>query len=153
MKFSIIVAINCFNGIGYSGRIPWKSPEDMRFFVNTTRHNSVIMGRKTFESMKCRPLKNRFNVVVTSSRFDNVITTSSLLEALEKCEGKIFVIGGEQLYNEAVKMGECEEIYISKINDDNVCDTFFPYDYVKDNFKLLDVIDDISLHVEHYIKK
>ena len=90
-NFTIIAGMNLLGGIGYKGSIPWNEPVDMKFFKYITLHNDdknkesknvVIMGRKTFESLKCKPLKDRINYVVTSKEFDNVICKKSLDECL-----------------------------------------------------------------------
>lgn len=139
-NFTIIAGMNLLGGIGYKGSIPWNEPVDMKFFKHITLHNDnknresnnvVIMGRKTFESLKCKPLKDRINYVVTSKEFDNVICKKSLDECLIDLNDNnninvIFVIGGEQLYKEAIKHSNCELIIINIIKNKIECDTFFP---------------------------
>ena len=61
-SFSIIVALNEKNGIGLNNKIPWKCPEDLRWFRYITENNIIVMGRKTWESLPHRPLKNRINI-------------------------------------------------------------------------------------------
>ena len=140
-KFSIVVAMDDCNGIGRDGTIPWKCPEDMAFFKRLTTYttpgtwNAVIMGRKTWESLpeKYRPLPNRLNIVLSrgnSIDYDNCVVAESLEEALllapeEAALGEIFVIGGAQVYEEAILHPDCESVYISRIPGDWNCDTFF----------------------------
>ena len=138
-RFNIIVAVDEKNGIGKDGKIPWKNPEDMKFFKYMTigdGNNALIMGRKTFESL---PKKlDRRKVVVLSRDFDSDFVYPDLLSALKDL-GKenhenIYICGGEQLYNEAIDkyLYLCNDIYVTKIQGDYECDTFFPFDKIKD---------------------
>ena len=70
-SFSIIVALNEKNGIGRNNEIPWKCPEDLCFFKQTTENNIVVMGRKTLDSLSQRPLKNRINIVLSRNKMEN----------------------------------------------------------------------------------
>ena len=135
--FSIIVATDSKSGIGKNGTIPWRVPADMHYFksqtIGTSPHqNAVIMGRKTWESIG-QPLKNRVNVVVSSvlqSQGDGFHVVSSLNEALSLCcsrdISRVYVIGGEQLYREALVHPLCDEISITHIEGDYDCDAWFP---------------------------
>lgn len=137
-KFSIVVAINNINGIGYKGKLPWKNNIDMSFFKtlttstsDATKMNAIIMGRNTFESINENPLKNRVNYVITNKKYNDVMSYSSLDECLIDLENKdeiekVYVIGGSQLYNEAIHHEECENIFLNQLNNINICDTFFP---------------------------
>ena len=140
-NFNIIVAVEKNNGIGKDGVIPWKSPEDMRYFKHITsttkdenKVNAVIMGRHTFESLNNKPLNNRLNVVITSrdyDEFEDILAFTSLEEALEMVSENehvedIYIIGGEQLYSEAIEMDNCEDIFLNRINTEAECDCFFP---------------------------
>ena len=144
--FTIIVAVSeKDNGIGKNGELPWKIPEDMAFFKETTtttsepdKTNIVIMGRKTFESIGNRPLKSRFNICISNTlckdsyaKYTNMAIVSNFEEALqlslmyEQCE-KIFVIGGLQLYNVALCHKGYFEVIYNMIKGNYECDTFFP---------------------------
>lgn len=146
--FSIIVALtpDNNNGIGYKGKLPWKIPADMAYFrsittetIDPTKHNAVIMGRKTWESipLKHRPLPNRLNVVLTRNDLNitppDVLQSYSLghalcvLERLHDIES-VFIIGGEEVYKEAIDHPRCEKIYMTYVSADSpvVCDTYFP---------------------------
>ena len=136
--FNIIVAINKIKGIGMNGSIPWKNKEDMFFFKNITtntnhldKQNAIIMGRKTFESMNEQPLKSRVNFVISKKKYTNVKSFESLNECLAFIKSqnnieKIYVIGGSQLYKEALKHPDCMGIFLNIIDDYSPCDTFFP---------------------------
>lgn len=133
-------------GIGYLGALPWpKCVGDMHHFrdltsttVNKDKRNAVVMGRKTFESMKCTPLPNRVNIVVSSVDYiiPNVIPALSLAKALKlaklnKDVETVFVIGGQQLYSEAINHSNCMRVHMSRIDrqsasKDYECDRFFP---------------------------
>jgi dihydrofolate reductase len=142
--FSVIVAVDEKDGIGKTGKIPWNMPEDMAFFKSLTttvtepeKQNVVIMGRKTLESMNMRPLKSRFNICVSKTlknedfvHYTNMAIVGSFEDALRVAKNvnneKIFVIGGSQLYNEAIWHGHCKEVIYNKIVGDYDCDTFLP---------------------------
>jgi dihydrofolate reductase len=127
----LIVAMDAANGIGKDNAIPWKLPEDMRHFRATTSGHIVIMGRRTFESIG-KPLPNRLNIVVTSQGAQpwntGAIVTNSLRNALSLAanapELRTFVIGGGQLYREALPIAE--ELIVTHLPQTYECDTFFP---------------------------
>jgi dihydrofolate reductase len=137
-NFSIVVGVNNLNGIGYKGKLPWKNYADMSFFKtlttstnDTSKLNAIIMGRNTFESMNEKPLTNRLNYIITNNKYHNVSSYCSLDECLKELENKdeiekIYVIGGGRLYKEAIRHVQCENIFLNKINNTNICDTFFP---------------------------
>ena len=137
-NFSIVVGVNNLNGIGYKGKLPWKNNADMSFFKSLTtntndasKSNAVVMGRNTFESMNQKPLKQRLNCVITRTNFDNVSCYPSLNECLMDLKDnseieKVYVIGGAQLYTEAIAHECCENIFLNKLNNMSMCDTFFP---------------------------
>lgn len=111
--------------------IPWNIPEDLRRFAKITRDNTVVMGRNTWESMGSIPLKDRFNIVVSSGREEEhvgnvVFIKGSTLETLPSVinHGEIFIIGGEELYRRYV--GEADTIYATVIEKEYECDRFFP---------------------------
>ena len=82
--FSIIIALNEKNGIGLNNEIPWKCPEDLRFFRQMTENNVVVMGRKTWESLPHRPLKNRINIVLSRNQMENLPENTYCFNSLEK---------------------------------------------------------------------
>lgn len=150
--FSIIVGCGkktrC---IGVNGGLPWKISEDMKYFKNVTtqkylglNNNVVIMGRKTWESLpkSFRPLPDRTNIVITKSPMNYYpYGSSSLNNALNSIVNtKKFVIGGEQLYREALGHPDLDEIYVTEIDEDVHCnddikfDAFFPN--IPGHFKL-----------------
>ena len=125
---SIIVAISENLAIGRAGEIPWHISEDLRYFKRLTTGNTVIMGRRTWESIGCRPLKNRCNIVVsrTLAAAEGALTAKSLSDALQMAhDGEFFIIGGGQLYREAMEL--CDRLYVTHVHTSvEDADTFFP---------------------------
>lgn len=131
MKISIIVATSENNVIGRNNELPWSMPEDMKYFKNTTWGMPVIMGRKTYESMKGQKLKGRTNIVITRQTgfvTSDVIVVNSLNEALKAaaqtdCE-EAFIIGGGELFKETIN--SVDRIYRTLIHTTIDGDIFFP---------------------------
>lgn len=128
----IIAAVADGHGIGYKGELLWRIPSDLRHFKDLTIGNVVIMGRKTFESIG-KPLPSRDNIVVTSRdlNVDGIHCVRSLQEAYDLAEEldglKVFVIGGGQLYAEALP--HTDVLDLTQIFDiPHNADTFFPED-------------------------
>lgn len=142
-----IIAAACENmGIGKNGNLPWRLKKEMKFFQDKTscvdridKQNAVIMGRKTWFSIpeKYRPLPDRINVVLTTTHptlegCDHV--AQSLEEALiwltssPTCDkvDKIFIVGGQAIYQMAMDSTYDQRIYLTRIHKDFDCDTFFP---------------------------
>lgn len=132
---SAIVAIDENWGIGFNGQLLERILEDMKYFKELTEGSKVIMGRKTWDSLPKKPLKNRFNIIITHSE-DRVIANQPImftnLDRLKKYLVKdwskrenFFVIGGGTIYKELLPY--CDRVYITKIykTHENV-DTYFP---------------------------
>ena len=153
MNFSMIVAMDENRGIGFENGIPWKLPTDMKNFktVTTTtrapkKMNAVIMGRKTWESIpkKFRPLPDRLSIILSRNIQQDsllgMLVADSLENALKLAEAhgveEVFVIGGEQIYKEAIKSPDCQVLYVTEICSKFNCDAHFP-DF-KEQFKLVD---------------
>ncbi len=142
-QFSIIVAVDSENGISKHGEIPWDSKDDMTFFKNTTKgngRNAVIMGRKTWETIGA-PLEGRTNVIISSNMnpvdYPTLKIAKSFKDALQMIGSvdnyeDVFVMGGEQVYNEAIAdyLYLCKRIYVTKFKKNYMCDQFFPFDVV-----------------------
>ncbi len=133
MKKIIISAIAKNNVIGKSsGEMSWHSKEEFSHFKSTTLGFPIIMGRKTFDSLG-KPLKKRLNIVLTSNNklindFPEILTFDTLEKAYEFCikenYEKIFIIGGSQIYNQAIK--NADELIISYMKFSAEGDVFFP---------------------------
>lgn len=136
MNFSIISALDSNRGIGYQNKLPWHLPADMKHFKDETMGGTVIMGRKTWDSIpeKFKPFSGRLNIVISRSDLElpeGVLLAHSLDEALTLAEEngherKAFVIGGATLYAEAIKHPKCEELILTHIEGEHEVDTYFP---------------------------
>ncbi|MDW8332288.1 MAG: dihydrofolate reductase [Cyclobacteriaceae bacterium] len=133
MTISLIAALTRNRVIGRNNDLPWHLPDDMKYFMQTTKGHYVIMGRKNYESIpaKYRPLPDRSNVVVTRQAHFNApgcIVVHSLSEGLEIAaksgEHEVFIIGGAQIYREALPLAH--RLYLTEIHIELDGDTFFP---------------------------
>ena len=127
---SIIVAKAKNNIIGKDNKIIWHLPEDLKYFKNITTGHTIIMGRKTFESLG-RVLPNRKHIIFSNNpsfnvNDENVKVVHSLLEIQDLIEGKeeAFVIGGAMIYN--FLMPYVKKMYVTEIDKEFEGDTFFP---------------------------
>jgi dihydrofolate reductase len=117
--------------IGRAGALPWHVSEDLKHFKQTTQGHSIIMGRKTHDSIG-RPLPKRRNIVVTrqtGTRFAGCETASSIGEAIalaRTTDDCPFIIGGASLYEEALPIAT--ELHLTTIDEDVEGDTYFPND-------------------------
>ena len=112
--------------IGKDGGLPWKLPNDMKFFKETTTGHTVLMGRKTFESMGNRPLPNRQNLIMTRQldyQADGVTVVHHLDDVVGNSED-IYVIGGSEIYKQFMPV--VDVLWQTKIAGDFDGDTFFP---------------------------
>lgn len=128
MTLSIIVATDEENGIGKDNQLMWHLPKDLKFFKNTTSGYTVIMGRKTFDSIG-KPLPKRRNIVITRQKnlnINGVEIFNTLADALEACadEEEVFVVGGGEIYNQALPLAH--KLYQTKVHHTFNADTFFP---------------------------
>lgn len=127
---SIIVAINKNRGIGFENKLLYWLPNDLKRFKALTTGHTIIMGRKTFESLPKGALPNRRNIVLSrnlTATFEGAEHFSSLEEALKHCTDneEIFIIGGASLYAEAFPIAD--KLYLTEINDsEKQADAFFP---------------------------
>jgi dihydrofolate reductase / thymidylate synthase len=161
MPINMIVAMDENRGIGFENNIPWNLKTDMKHFKQVTLNTVsglqpvVIMGRKTWESLK-QPLPNRINVVITKQKINDVLCFTNLKEAINFHAGKeIFLIGGFGIYKEGLKYAD--NIYVTKINKKYVCDVYMVYfenDFQVDNSYTVNCIEnDVTYQIMKYIKK
>lgn len=125
---SIIVAVAENNVIGRNNELIWHISEDLKYFKRVTSGHTVIMGRKTFESIG-KPLPNRTNIVISRStdlKLDGCIVVNSLSEAIAKINpaDEHFIIGGGSIYRKAMALAD--KLYLTKVYHSYEGDTFFP---------------------------
>ena len=130
----LIVARSKNNVIGKDGMIPWSIEGEQSQFKELTTNNTIIMGRKTYEDIG-HPLPNRKNIVISrTTNYDDVVTVDSLEKAIELSEGNIYIIGGYNLFKEAIPMVDIMYITEVNLNIENG-DVFFP-DFDEDEFDI-----------------
>lgn len=120
----VIAAINSSGGIGMNGQLPWRLPLDLHYFKEMTKNSTVIMGRKTWDSLPHKPLPGRENIVVTSDTLDDVECCKTIQEAIARATKTPFLIGGAGIYREALRNGYATIVYVTKVSSDAPCDTF-----------------------------
>ena len=125
MKLIIIAALNRKRVIGKDGKLPWHISDDLKRIKRLTTGHTILMGRRTFESLG-KPLPNRRNVVLTSKPIDNVETYATIPEALEALENeeRVFVFGGGELFRQFLE--KADEWLLTIVDQDAEGDTFFP---------------------------
>jgi dihydrofolate reductase len=127
---NIIVALGKQNQIGLNGSMPWHLSDDLKNFKKITSGHTIIMGRKTFDSIG-RALPNRMNFVITSKPENvnafEVCTFRNLEKALQKTQiskQKVFIIGGASIYKQTIDTAT--ELIITHVDYNGKADTFFP---------------------------
>ena len=112
--------------IGVDGALPWHYPADLRRFKELTLGATIIMGRLTWESIGCKSLPKRRNIVITGTELPHVETFPSIDEALLHCDDPIWFIGGAKLYESALSY--CDLVDITHVPDQILSDSavYFP---------------------------
>jgi dihydrofolate reductase len=137
MRTTFVVAAARNGVIGRDGRLPWKLPSDLRLFRKLTLGRPVIMGRRTWESLGIRPLPDRHNIVITRNpdyRAQGAHVVGSLQAALTEARRlaeldgaeEIAIIGGGQVFAEALAADLVDRIYLSEVDLDTEGDTVLP---------------------------
>jgi dihydrofolate reductase len=123
----MLVAVSENNGIGKNNQLLWHLPADLKHFKNITSGGTVIMGRKTYESIG-KPLPNRRNIVISRQKaleIEGIETVTSLSEAIKMTnEPEVFIIGGAEIFNLA--LAQSTKIYLTRVHQHFDADTFFP---------------------------
>lgn len=120
MSVTLVVARGSNGVIGADGGIPWRLPADLAHFKRLTLGHVLVMGRVTYESIG-RPLPGRTTVVVTRDprwRAEGVLTAGSVAEALDLAAGldaEVFVVGGAQVYSEALALGRVDRAVVTDV--------------------------------------
>ena len=127
-KLSIVVAISANNAIGKDNQLLWHLPADLKHFKEITSGHTIIMGRKTYDSIG-RPLPSRRNIVITRKadlQIENVEVANSLEEAISLCENEeeVFIIGGAEIYKNSI--ASTNTIYLTTVHKEYEADVFFP---------------------------
>ena len=133
VKIAIIAAQGKNREIGKDNKLLWHIPEDLKFFKQTTMGKPIIMGRKTYESIG-KPLPGRLNIVISRSPYpvDGVVDCLSLNQAIdiakkeakEKNINEIIIMGGAQIYEQAINIAD--KIYLTQVDKSFDADSFFP---------------------------
>ena len=136
-ELTIIAAASTNNVIGFDNKLIWNIPKDLKRFKELTQGHSVIMGRKTFESLPS-PLPNRRNIVVTRNKYyspEGIEVFSSIEDAIYVCKDDLqpFIIGGGEIYSQTINL--VDKIELTRVYKDYQGDAFFP-DIPLDKFEL-----------------
>ena len=127
-ELTIIAAVSINNVIGNNNKLIWKLSNDLKRFKNLTTNHSVIMGRKTFESLP-NPLPDRDNIVITRDTNyskPNIQVCSSIENAinLTKTDTQPFIIGGGEIYNQTINI--VDKIELTRVHEEFDGDAYFP---------------------------
>ena len=145
MEIHLIWAQENNGGIGKNGQLPWHIPEDLKNFKRLTLNSTIVMGRKTWESLPFKPLPKRRNVVFSSRILEDVETYNNINQFMKKLDAesikKIFIIGGSSIYKVFYEFAT--HLHMTIVNDitDGI-DTFFPINNIeiKNKFQKIDEI-------------
>lgn len=168
MAIKLIVAMDKERGIGKNNDLMWHLAADMKFFKETTSGQIVVMGRKNWDSIpeKYRPLPNRENVVLTRNT-DFVAEGARVFHSLESSlnwysgeeERTVFIIGGGEIYRQALDLKCVDELYITHVDAVYGADTFFP-EFDEDKWTVREILswpkdekNEAAFTVKHYIRK
>lgn len=127
-RISIISALATNRTIGINNTLPWRLPEDLKYFKALTLGHHILMGRKTYESIG-KPLPGRTTVIITRGNYpapDGVKIAHSLQEAMDVCgtDKEIFFVGGAELYAQALPLAD--RLYLTEIQAEVAGDAWFP---------------------------
>jgi len=135
MIVSMIAAVAKNRVIGKNNQLIWNLPKDMKFFMDSTMGKFIITGRKNYESIpeKYRPLKNRTNIIVTRN-YNYIAQGCTVVNSIsdginlarENGEEECFIIGGGQIYQQALEGKMVDKLYITHVDGEFEGDTFFP---------------------------
>lgn len=149
IPYQLIIAINELGFIGLDNKLPWNCPEDLKHFKKITNNSIVIMGSNTFESLKCKPLINRYNIVLTSApeKYKHIEETHgnvsffSSYQQVEQFVGSIiniydgvFIIGGANVYEHFLTYENFDQIlavaHVSVIKDKTIGDRGITFTHI-----------------------
>lgn len=133
MIISLIAALTENRVIGKNNDLPWRLPDDMKYFMRTTSGHYVIMGRKNYDSLpnSYKPLPNRTNIIITRQynfKASGCMVVHSIEAGVEIArsndEKELFIIGGAQIYEQALPLAH--RLYLTEIKAEISGDTYFP---------------------------
>jgi len=150
MKISMIAAMAEDRVIGINNTLPWKLPNDMKWFRQQTMGKPIVMGRKTFESFGAKPLPGRQNIIITRDKAyqaDDCDVVHSIEEALEVAADaeEVMIIGGASFYEQMLP--KADRLYLTFVHANIEGDAWFPqWDYEDwlENFREFYPIDDVN---------
>ena len=127
MIVTIVVAIAENHAIGKDNQLLWHLPKDLKHFKEITSGGTVIMGRKTYDSVG-KPLPNRRNIIITRQQIEiaGCEVVNSLQAALDLCREhkEVFIVGGAEIYKQAMPL--TDKIYLTIVHENFEADTYFP---------------------------
>lgn len=157
-----IVAMDDERAIGKNGGLAWHLPEDLKNFSKLTKGHTVLMGRKTFDSLpeKFKPLPKRLNLVLSRNKFNfnnpDIRIFNELSEAIDFCADKdnvlgqaLWVIGGEQIYTLTKSLWD--KVFVTRVAGKHQGDAFFPE--FEEDFKLIERLPSDNCVFEVYERK
>ena len=138
---TLIAACSKNRIIGNDNKLIWNVPGDLKRFKELTSGHTILMGRKTYESIG-KPLPNRRNIVLSrnTTEINNCLVYSSLIEVLNLYKNDLFVIGGGEIYKQCLPYAN--KIELTLIDKDFEGDTYFPI--IDESFKITNKIDNVS---------
>lgn len=151
MTVNAIVACDSLYGIGKNSGLPWPhNVEDMRWFRKNTEGSIVVMGRKTWESIGCRPLNKRLNIIISNSSltgdYDNQYygNMEKVLQVIQSDypDLDVWVIGGGEIYKQALPYCDC--LYLTKFKESYDCDTFLEPSHINEFSRLVETVETIN---------
>lgn len=167
-KFNIIVAMCRNNGIGNNGKLPWHIKDDLKYFSNLTKgdgNNAIVMGNNTWKSIinenkKSYGLNDRDNFILSykktsddipKNKFKNVLKVFNTVDeikhyTIDNTYEDIWIIGGGQIYTQFIEMDLIDKCYITYIDTDFDCDTYFP---ILDSIKWKEISRNETYNIEY----
>lgn len=153
-NLSLIVVIGKNNEIGKDNKLLWHLPNDLKFFKETTLNKTIIMGRKTFESLP-KKLPNRKHIILSNNKdykINDVLTLNSVEEVLnyiKNTDEECFIIGGSAIYK--LFLPYSKYLYLTKVDDEKEADSFFPtIDETNYDINYLGKNEDNGIKYKHY---
>ncbi len=155
---SIIVAIASNNAIGKDNQLLWHIPDDLKRFKALTTGHTIVMGKRTFESLPIRPLPNRRSIVITDIAGETIPGCEmaySIDDAISKMENgaENFIIGGGMVYRQFMPLAH--KLYLTIVHKDFEADTFYPEidysEWVEESKETIDAGDSLGFSYSYII--